>query len=86
MDMNDDHLFGVSDDESVGDHPLTNYLPIGFFLSRGPLADADHWINILNLNYFSGGIKNTKGGKKGKGGQKSHQETAKEDKSAKRDY
>ena len=37
MDMNDDHLFGVSDDESVGDHPLTNYLPIGFFFYPGDL-------------------------------------------------
>ena len=65
--MNDDHLFGVSDDESVGDRPPTNCLPIWFFffLSRGPLADADHQINFLNLNDFSDGIKNTKGGKKG---------------------
>ena len=88
MDMNDDPLFGISDDESVGDHPPTNYLPIGFFffLSRGTLADADHQINILNLGDFSDGIKNTKGSKKGEGVQKAHQETAKEDKSAKYDY
>ena len=88
MDMNDYHILGVSDDESVGDHPPTNYLPIGFlfFLSRGTLADADHRINILNLSGFSDRINNTKGGKKDEGGRKDHRETAKEDKSAKRDY